>query len=245
MKHFFLFFLFSLPFLSQAQAITGYVYDSEATVKGARLVNTSKNTLNYTNDKGYFNINAQVNDTLIIFSYFHLEKTVIISEAMFNEEVVIELQKITNLLDEVELANTPTKKFDSINLQSTTAKQGQIAYKEHVFESGENYRPTLDVLGLIGAIGKLFKRKNKTSEIRFIKAEDLEKLFKSSSFFTQRLLLNDLKIPKDYQYLFFDYCSAQQLNYNLIAAKKDIELLDLLNTYSIDFRDLLKAYQKD
>lgn len=245
MKQLFLLILFCISICSQAQTISGYIYDAEATVKGARLVNTTKNTLNYSNDKGYFNIKADVNDTLVVFSYFHLEQTIVVTPEMFDQEVVIELKKVTNLLDEVEIANIPKKKFDSLQLQTTTAKQGQIAFKERVFGSGENYNPTLNVLGLIGAIGKLFKRKNKTPEVRYVLAEDLEKLFKSSSFFTQRLLSNDLKIPKDYQYLFFEYCSAQTINYNLIAAKKEIELLDLLNAYSIEFLDLLKDYQKD
>lgn len=245
MKQLFLLILFCISICSQAQTISGYIYDAEATVKGARLVNTTKNTLNYSNDKGYFNIKADVNDTLVVFSYFHLEQTIVVTPEMFDQEVVIELKKVTNLLDEVEIANIPKKTFDSLQLQTTTAKQGQIAFKERVFGSGENYNPTLNVLGLIGAIGKLFKRKNKTPEVRYVLAEDLEKLFKSSSFFTQRLLSNDLKIPKDYQYLFFEYCSAQTINYNLIAAKKEIELLDLLNAYSIEFLDLLKDYQKD
>ena len=245
MKRLFFLTLFGITLTNQAQSIKGYVYDSEATVKGARIINTTKNTLNYSNDKGYFNVRAQENDTLLIFSYFHLEQTLVVSPNMFNEEVVIELKKVTNLLDEVELANNRKKKFDSIAVQTTTAAQGQIAFRKRVFESGENYRPTLDVLGLIGAIGKLFKRKNKTPEIRYVEADDLDKLFKKSTFFTQRLLVNDLKIQKDYHYLFFEYCSAQNINYNLIAGKKEIELMDLLNAYSTEFRELLKEYQKD
>lgn len=245
MKRLFFLTLFGITLTNQAQSIKGYVYDSEATVKGARIINTTKNTLNYSNDKGYFTVRAQENDTLLIFSYFHLEQTLVVSPNMFNEEVVIELKKVTNLLDEVELANNRKKKFDSIAVQTTTAAQGQIAFRKRVFESGENYRPTLDVLGLIGAIGKLFKRKNKTPEIRYVEADDLDKLFKKSTFFTQRLLVNDLKIQKDYHYLFFEYCSAQNINYNLIAGKKEIELMDLLNAYSTEFRELLKEYQKD
>lgn len=245
LKRLILILLLSFTLPSQAQNLRGYVYDSEATVKGARLVNTTKNTLNYTNDKGYFNIAVEPNDTLVVFSYFHLEQSLIITPEMLNQEIVIELKKITNLLDEVELANQRDKKFDSVTVQTTTAKQGQIAFKERVFGSGENYRPTLNVLALVGAIGKLFKKKNKSPEIRYILAEDLEKLFKTSSFFTKRLLLDDLKIPRDYQYLFFEYCSAQSINYNLIASKKEIELLDLLNAYSIEFRELLSEHQKD
>lgn len=245
MKRLFFLTLFGITLTNQAQSIKGYVYDSEATVKGARIINTTKNTLNYSNDKGYFNVRAQENDTLLIFSYFHLEQTLVVSPNMFNEEVVIELKKVTNILDEVELANNRKKKFDSIAVQTTTAAQGQIAFRKRVFESGENYRPTLDVLGLIGAIGKLFKRKNKTPETRYVEADDLDKLFKKSTFFTQRLLVNDLKIQKDYHYLFFEYCSAQNINYNLIAGKKEIELMDLLNAYSTEFRELLKEYQKD
>lgn len=245
MKQFYILVFICLSAISNAQTIKGFVYDAETTVKGARLINSTENTLNYSNDKGYFELKAKPSDTLLVFSYFHIQKIMVVTPEMFEDEIVIELKKITNQLDEIELVNQKNKTFDSINVQTTTAKQGQIAFKKRVFGSGQNYQPTLDVIGLIGAIGKLFKRKNKLPQIRLIEADDLLSLFESSSFFNENLLLQQLNIPKDYHYLYFEYCSAQNINYNLIAAKKDVELLDLLNTYSLEFLELLETYKKD
>ncbi|SDS52143.1 hypothetical protein SAMN04515667_2361 [Formosa sp. Hel1_31_208] len=233
-----------LPIISQAQTIKGFVYDAEATIKGARLVNTTQNTLNYSNDKGYFKVPAKLNDTLAIFSYFHFEKILVVKNTMFNEDIVIELQKITNQLDQVNLKNINEKKFDSLVFKRTTAKQGQVAFRESIISSGTNYQPTLDVMALAKVIGKLFKKKNKTLEIIYASADDLENLFNSSSLFTQDMLVTEFKIKKDYQYLFFDYCSAQNINIALITNQKDVELLDLINTYSKAFHKILEDHKK-
>jgi len=231
--------------LSGAQTIKGYIYDAEATVKGVKLVNTTQNILSYSNDKGAFQIKAKPNDTIVIHSYFHFEKTLLINQNHFNKEIVIELKKITNQLDEVDIIKVNEKQFDSIAFSTTTAIQGRTIIKNPVFGSGSNLQPTLDILALSRVIGKLFKKKNKTPNILYITTDDLVALFETHALFNQDMLISDLNIPEDYQYLFFDYCTVNNLNKNLITKHNGMELLDLLTIYSKEFNQLLIEYKKE
>ncbi|TXD84226.1 hypothetical protein ESY86_06500 [Subsaximicrobium wynnwilliamsii] len=98
----------------------------------------------------------------------------------------------------------------------------------------------------IGAlIASLFKRKQYSSEIIYVKPEDLQSLFASNSFFTKKMISKELNIIEDYQFLFFEFCSAQQIDMQLISEKKSLELLELLMAYSRDFKSFLLENPKD
>ncbi|MDG5491755.1 carboxypeptidase-like regulatory domain-containing protein [Psychroserpens sp. SPM9] len=243
MKQLQLFLFFIIPVLSGAQTVKGYVYDAEATIAGAKLVNKTQNILTYSNAKGYFEIEAKLNDSLVVSSYFHSEQTIVIDQKHFGQEVVFELKKITNELDEVEITKVNEKEFDTLAFSNTTAKHGQIAFKERMFGSGKNLQPTLDLLKLATAIGKLFKRK--TIETPVIKTSDFITLFETNSFFTQKMLRDELHIQETYEYLFFEYLTAQHLNLSLLSKDNQFMLLDSLLTHSKAFNELLTESQKD
>lgn len=220
------------------------MYDAEATIKGAKLVNITQDILSYSDDKGYFEMNAQLNDTLVVSSYFHKSQTLIVSQQYFDKDLVIELKKITNELDQVDITNAKEKQFDSLSFTKTTAKHGQIAFKERVFGSGKNLQPTLDVIQLASLIGKLFKKKQ-VEEIPTIKTDDLITLFKTSGFFTQPFLRNELGISKDHEFLFFEYVQAQHIHATLLSKNNEFHLLDKLLEYVKDFNTFLTEHQNN
>ncbi|WP_298897112.1 hypothetical protein [uncultured Psychroserpens sp.] len=243
MKSLRLFFFILIPIFSGAQTIKGVIYDAEATVKGAKFVNKTQNILTYSDGKGLFEIQAKLNDTIVVSSYFHHEQSITVTQDYFGQDVVIELKKITNKLDEVEVTKINEKKVDTLALSSTTAKQGQIAFKKRVFGSGKNLQPTLDLIGLAKAIGKLFKKK--TVEVKVIEVEDLLKLFEKGALFNTVFLRNELNIQEAYDYLFFEYCSAQQLSPSLLLKDNEFMLLDELLKHSKAFNILLEEHKKD
>jgi len=243
LKSFRLILLLLIPFLSRAQTIKGLVYDAEATVKGAKLLNTTQNILTYSDGKGYFKIEAKLSDTLVVSSYFHKAQTIVVDENYFGQDVVIELKKITNELDEVEVTKINKKQVDTLSLMNTTAKQGQIAYKQRVFGSGDNLRPTLDVLALARVIGKLFKKK--TVELPQIKTSEFITLFETNSFFNAKMLREELKIPEVYEHLFFEYLEAQYINPSLLSKDNEFMMLDTLLVHSKAFTQLLEEHEKD
>ncbi|WP_299277825.1 hypothetical protein [uncultured Psychroserpens sp.] len=237
-----LFILLIIPLCSNAQTIKGIIYDAEATIKGAKFVNKTQNILTYSNGKGVFEIEAKLNDTIVVSSLFHHQKTITVTQNYFGQDVVIELKKVTNELDEVEISKVNEKKVDTLLIASTTAKQGQIAFKERVFGSGKNLQPTLDLIKLANLIGKLFKKKEET--IKIIEVEDLQKLFKKGALFNEKFLRDELKIQKQHEYLFFVYCNAQQLNSSLLSKSNEFSLLDELLKHSKAFNILLEEHNK-
>ncbi|WP_204345400.1 hypothetical protein [Psychroserpens algicola] len=243
MKPFPFFLFIIIPFLSGAQSVKGFVYDAEATIKGAKLLNTTQKSVTFTNDKGYFEIEAKVNDTLTISSYFHTTQTLIIAENHFNEDLVIELKKITNTLDEVEITKVNEKVFDSIVLSVKTNNQiaNDIKNRPHLYSPQAS--GNMDFIAIGKLIGKLFK-KEKAEAIDYIKTEDLVTLFKDHKLFNKSFLVSELKIPKDLQHLFFELCSAKNIDKKIITENRDMELLDLLIVSNEEFQKLLLEHKK-
>lgn len=234
-----------LPLFTGAQSIKGFIYDNEAPITGAKIINRTQNILSYSDDKGVFQIEAQVNDVLVINSYFHSQEFISINASHFKEEMVIELKKITNELDPVEVNQIKEKMFDSIGLSTNTARQGQIAFKKRTFGSGENLQPTLDLIAVAKLIGNLFKKKKSEPDVVYLAPEDLIILFETNTYFNQKYLTIQLDIPKPYQQLFFDYCSAQQLNATILKKENEFMLVDVLLTHSEAFKKILEAHTKN
>jgi len=245
LKHFQLLTFLFLPLFIHGQTVKGFIYDDDSKVKGAKIINRTQNILAYSDAEGQFLIEAKINDVLVINSYFHEQEFVNITSASFDKDIAIVLKKVTNELDEVEVNDVRDKLFDSINYSNNTAKQGQIAYKKRTFGSGENYQPTLDLIAVAKLIGNIFKNKNKTPDAVYVAAEDLETLFETNTYFNQKYLTSQLEIPKPYQQLFFDYCSAQQLNVTILKKENEFELVDALLIHSEAFKKILEEHTKN
>ncbi len=231
----FIFFLCPLSVLSQQ--LKGKIYDQETTVKGATIFNTSRSIITHTDDDGYFNIEASVNDTIIFYSLFHKQQTLELKKAHFTDVLVIELKKTVNDLEEVVITNNPKEKEFVAELHNKNFKtqiQNDRKTNPHLYEPAPS--GGIDFIKIAGLIGKLFKSKKvKSTPIITAKYNELDSLFSNDSFFTHKLLTNELKIPEVYKPLFFDYCDAQNINRNLLLKENRFLLLDQLNTCSKGF----------
>jgi hypothetical protein len=237
--------LFIIPLVSNAQTINGFVYDHETTVKGVKLLNTTQNILAYSDDKGQFKIKARLKDTLVISSFFHATKTIVVTPYYFEKEVVIELRKTTNELDEVEINKILDKAFDSIVFKVEAKNKIANDIKNRPYLYGLQPSINIDFIAIGKLIGSLFKTKNKPIEITYITSEDLVTLFENNRLFNQVLLISELKIDKELHFLFFEYCSAQHINKILITQHRDIELLDYLVVSGAAFNTLVENHVND
>lgn len=237
-------FLISL-ILNGQNEIKGIIYDNSTTVKGARIYNETQNNIEFSNNDGKFIIGAQVGDSLVLHSLFHNKLYLTVEEHHFKEIAVFELTKFTNELDAVEIVKREDKKFDNEETNELNEKQisQDLIDKHYLYEPAPN--TNMNLLAIAGMIGKLFKGKNKEPEIAYASAEDLQTLFEKDSFFNQTLLLNDLKIKESKQFLFFEYCSAQNINTKLINDNKSINLLELLLKYSEEFNKIVESSIKN
>jgi len=225
-----------------SQNIKGKIYDAESTAKGIKIYNLTQNSIAFSNEKGEFNINASVNDSLSFQSLFHEPKTLIVKPQHLKEILVIELKKTVNELDVVHIKKeAEAKPFEEKTYNQNLQKVIQKGIKENPHLYGKMPNTDLDIIAVVGLIIKLFKKKKPPVEafvpITFM---DLESLFKTNRFFNTELLTDDLKIPPQYINLFFDFCDAKQIDAKLLSKKNQFMLLEQLVNRSIAFLKLIE-----
>ncbi|WP_372756930.1 hypothetical protein [Mariniflexile sp.] len=235
------------PIFVIAQQVHGKIYDNEASVKGAKISNISKNSFTYSNEFGDFSITASVQDTLKITSLFHEEKKVLISALSFENTIVIEIKKIINNLDEVLISEEIKKPF---NAETYTVDMGlqlknDMKNNPHLYSAPPS--GNLDLIKIAGLIAKLFKNKENTKETpnTSITYKELDSLFANHKLMNEQLLKNDFKIPEIYIPLFFDYCANKNIDSKLLSEDNNILLLDKLFNYSEEFLKVLSDYKNE
>ncbi len=240
------FCLFSTVLLSQN--ISGTLYDAEALISGAKIMNITSKSISSTDGVGNFEIYSKVNDTLIFSSLFHRTKQLVVTPLHFQATQVFELKKIVNELDEIELHGPITpKEMDAKEASKTLNNQLQNDIEKHSYKYKKANTGPLDLMAVGASIIKLLKRKTpkefKTPETH-ITSEDLDTLFKSDKFFNDTFLVLDLNITKDYKHLFFAYCETKDMSNKLLRPDNKIYLIDNFLEYSQGFREILKESQK-
>lgn len=237
--------IFLSPLSLLSQNITGKIYDTESTVKGAKVFNATKNIITYTNDNGDFKLSASISDTLVFTSLFHKQKRLKLAKNHFKKVIVIELKKVVNNLDEVLI----TKENKTFNEKKHTANIG-LQLKNDIKNNPHLYGPThaygLDLAQVISFFGKLLKKKKaKENSVVVLTYKQLDSLFSKSGFFNNSLLVNDLKIPETYRILFFNYCDARNIDNKLLLEENKVLLLDKLFAYSKEFNTIISDFKKD
>lgn len=238
--------IFLLPLAMHSQTINGIVYGSKASLENIKVANTTKKILTYTDKDGRFSIRASVNDTLVLTSLFYEEKTKIVTNASFEDIVVIELKEATNNLNEVVIVDD-SKPFNSETYTEKLKAQMANEYKHNPLL----YRPSSGNIGeaiglLIRTAKKLFKNKSIPETINPITIKQLDSLFSSDDdpLLNNAFLVNDLKIPLEYKNLFFDYFEAQNIDSKILAEEQRLLLIDELYKQSTGFRALLEEAEK-
>ena len=231
-----------------SQNITGTLYDAEAPISGAKIMNITSKSITSTDGSGNFRIYAQINDTLIFSSLFHHTKQLAVTESHLKDTQVFELIKVVNELDEVEVQGAVTaKEMDEEELTKTVQQQFKNDIEKHGYKYKKPNTGPLDFIAIGGSIIKLFKRKTpkepETVETT-ITSDDFDTLFKSDKFFNDKFLVLNLNITKDYKHLFFGYCETKNISSSLLHKDNKIYLIDKFLDYSEEFREILNESQK-
>ncbi|TYA78583.1 carboxypeptidase-like regulatory domain-containing protein [Seonamhaeicola marinus] len=235
--------LIVLPSICLSQKIQGKIYDEDSTVKGALIINLTKKDTTYSDVKGSFKMNTSSGDVLLFKSFFHIQKKTKITEEHFTNVQVFELKKRVNDLEEVLLTNEKEKQFEAKTYTADfgAALANDIKNNPHLYKPKSSYSAGIDLGRLIDLIGvtKLLKKKKKY-EIKLINYNQIDSLFSNSKLFNNQLIFDQLGIPKDYKFLFFEYIEAQNLNCELLSTKENIELLDTIYKLGNDFSNILE-----
>lgn len=245
MRCLFLFLVLSISTVSIfGQNITGKVYDSESTVKGIRVINSSQNIVTITDNKGNFSIAAKVNDTLLFQSIFHLPQKETVTQSHFKGIYVFELKKKINELDEVLLTKEPDQPVFTETEYNNNLKQviqNDIKNNPHLYSPSGGLKGP-DLIAIIGKIAKLFKKK-KPTPIPPITYEQLKILFNTNELISISFLEKQLEIPKEYIPLFIEYCSARELSSDLLKKENEIYLLDAIIINSTEYLKILEEFK--
>ena len=237
--------LLCLPFVPYAQTLNGKVYDAKAPIKNINVFNKTQNRVTVTNEDGNFSIEAKVNDSILFQSIFYHNKTIVLKDFHFNGVAVFELKEILTELDEVEVKAEPEQpvfKEETYNVELQNILKEDIKNNPHLYKpAGATYG--VDFVYLIGAVVKLFaKDKPKKPNYHPISYTQMDSLFNKSSFFNEQLITENLKIPSDKKYLFYDFCEAKQISSKLLKDENKMQLLEELVLNSQLFLILLEQY---
>ncbi|WP_179367565.1 hypothetical protein [Winogradskyella forsetii] len=225
--------------------MNGKVYDANGTAKNIKVYNETQRQLTVTNEEGDFSMSAKVNDTLLFESIFYHPKAIVLKDFHFEGTAVFELKEILNELDEVEVRAEPEQPIFEVESYNVDL---QNMIQEDIKNHPEKYAPPgatagVDIIYLIGAVVKLFKKnKPEIPTYQTITYTQMDSLFNKSSFFNKQLMTENLKIPEDKIYLFYDFCEAKYISSELLKEENKMQLLETLVLNSQLFLILLEQY---
>lgn len=249
MRHFtILIFLLVLPIIHNAQTLNGKVYDAKSPIANIKIFNKTQNRLTISNKDGIFSLEAKVNDSISFESLFYHKKTIVLQEFHFEGTAVFELKEILTELDEVEVKAEPEQpvfKEETYNVDLQNIIQEDIKNNPHLYQPA-GATSGVDFVYLIGAVVKLLtKNKRKVPFYPPITYTQMDSLFEKSSFFNKQLITENLKIPKDKIYLFYDFCEAKYISSELLKDEHKMQLLEELVLNSQLFLILLEQYGEE
>ncbi|GGW64743.1 hypothetical protein DFQ11_10271 [Winogradskyella epiphytica] len=240
--------LFCLPTLQYAQTLKGIVYDANGIVKNIKIHNKTQNRFTISDEEGLFSLVAKVNDSIYFESVFYHGKTIRLKPSHFEDLAVFELKEILTELDEVEVkeeAKQPIFHQDTYNYELQELIKADIKNNPHLYLP-ENATYGVDLVYLIGAVVKLFKKNKKRDPVyQPITYKQLDSLFDNSSFFNKQLVTESLEIPEDRVHLFYDFCEGRQISSELLKEEKKMQLLEELVLSSQLFLILLEEYGQE
>lgn len=194
------------------EKILGKIYGKKGVAKCIKILNITQGSTFFSNEEGNFEIKATENDSISFSSSFYETKEIIVNKTHLNEIYIFYLKEKINELDEVVVRSDPKfKEFDveEFNLELRNQIKEDINRNPHKYGAGAYENIVINKV--ISFIGRLLKKKEE-EYIKTIIYEEFETLFKKDTFFNEAFLRKELKIPKDYKYLFFDFCEAKKID---------------------------------
>lgn len=234
MKSELVFFLLFSVFTFSQSTVSGVVYDKKGRLHNIKVTNKSTSNAVYTNQEGFFEINAKVNDSLHFTSIFYDAKKLKLVAKDFEEKILVVLKENVFEIDEVEIK----PKFKVKEFKSKTFN------KSLRDEIREDIKRNPHLYGIRGEdivfkfIAKLFRRKHKKEKIVVAKYEQLDSLFERDNLLNKQFLEQKLKINKKEIFLFLEFCEAKKINIKLLREDKKMVFLDSLFKYSKQFNAL-------
>lgn len=216
-----------------AQNIKGTIYSGENRILYTRILNVSESTEVFSDENGYFELGANIKDSIVFKSSFYEEKTIIVNEKHLNNELVIDLKEKLNTLDEVIISN---HKFNNKTYNFSLNKQLEYDIDKNMQAYEEPSNGNTDFVKIFKRLRKLAKKKEKKPNIKVEYADfyDLSLLFERSNFINNEPLKKTLKISENEVPLFIDFCVGK-IEKKLLNPRNSFLLLDKLMILHLDY----------
>ena len=217
---------------SYSQKVTGYLYDQDGRVPNFTLLNTTQDLYSNSDSDGYFEIKANVGDSIVLRSMAYQLYTFEVKNDHFDNDIVIEL-KPDNLKEVVVYSH----KVDSRTLTESLNKTitNDIAQNPTFYEPSKGNIGYL-IHGLMGLFRRDEKSKKKPLEEKKLITKDFISLFENDEFLNEKFLIEELNLPRQYHRLFFDYLASKEINSSFLEKEKKLEFIDVIFTYNKQFK---------
>ena len=219
---------FTTALFSQSK-MNGKVLNENALIPNVEVINATKQLIVKTDNEGYFQILADVNDEIIFYSKNYLEMYLKVKKEHLAIENKIVLQKKLIELEEIKIDVHPTYKVD---MSYESLKMAKI-YKEQSrpqpvgVYTGE-IQNGLDFVAigskLANLISKLFSNKEKKKESKT--KESFSTLAKNS--FTYDFFTRNLNLPENEIDLFLTFCEMDKASNVFDKKSNTLDLMDFL-----------------
>lgn len=231
------FFFISAFGFSQTKLIHGKVSYQDSYQKNIDVINFTSKNIVQTNASGEFDIEAKINDVLVLMSENFADQKYIIKKQDFEKgSVLIYLIEKPIPLEEVEITQVKAIKlqtvgYDNVKMAKIEKEASRPKVKDVYTGEIEN---GADFIQIGRMIGKLFKSKNpKEIKAEPIPFKEYAKANFNQSFFTKTLKLK----PEDTQ-RFLDYCEADPKSKTVTQNNDELTILEFLLAKKTEFDKL-------
>ncbi|MFC4635303.1 carboxypeptidase-like regulatory domain-containing protein [Dokdonia ponticola] len=240
---FFLFFL-GFPSVVWSQTMTGTVYDDKEVVEGVLVKNLTTKMATLTNDEGRFEIDASPQDSISFYVFTHESQTMVLNEDVNYTDIVVELTRKVNQLDEVVVQKEVMPVFRKQEFADTFENQMQknVELYPELYEFDSNPNGNINFVNIGKRLWKLIKKdRPKPPPFVAITLEQYIVLFKEDAIINNTFLTETVKIPLEFKPLFIDFCISKNIDSQLLKEKNRFLLIEEFINRGKEFLELLAS----
>ncbi|WP_073310977.1 hypothetical protein [Flavobacterium terrae] len=237
-KLYFIYLIGSFFNLVNAQSkFTGKVISGNIPLSNVEIINSTEKSVAKIDNKGEFQINAKLNDEIIIFLTGYLKMKLIVTNEHLNTFNKIILEKNTIELDEIEINKTKNLKifndYKSLKMAKISKQQSQpkvTGVYTGEFQNGIDFIEIGSVL--VNQVSKIFKNKEKNND----RSKQISFRNRIQNEFSNDLLVSKLKLKEDEIDLFLNFCELDNKTKSFNDNTSSIELFDFLVSKRLEFK---------
>lgn len=237
-KLYFIYLICSFFNLVNAQSkFTGKVISGSIALSNVEIINSTEKSVAKSDNKGEFQINAKLNDEIVIFLTGYIKMNLIVTNDHLSTFNKIILEKNIIELDEIEINKTKNLKifndYKSLKMAKISKQQSQpkvTGVYTGEFQNGIDFIEIGSVL--VNQVSKIFKDKDKSNN----KLNQVSFRNRIQNEFSNDLLVSKLKLKEDEIDLFLSFCELDNKSKSFNDATRSIELFDFLVTKRVEFK---------